>query len=261
MKKVIFTAGLFIFVLNAYAQMRSFEQIFPAADEHILAASFTETGYVRASQRTSGFSLIGRQNSGIDPQIINIVLNRNPGYIIESITVIPVDPNTVSLLDIYNALGNIQDLKGRLYRSATRNEEVPLFEDATRIRSERQTSAIPDPPPARFVPQSETVYIRLRDINFGNTYYRGEMSIVQNGIRYTMTNFRNMTYLFVPVIREERFTAQLYFERITEGVLIYSIAGVDISDFFANRIHISSAIEKRLAVITTWAADGILKRN
>jgi len=136
-----------------------------------------------------------------------------------------------------------------------------LFEEATRIVSERQTSAIPDPPISNTLPQSETVFIRLRDTNFGNTFYRGEMELIQNGLRYTLSNFRNMTYLFVPVIREEKFIAQLYFEPIYEGVLIYSIAGADISDFFASRIHVDSAISKRLAVITAWAADGIINNS
>jgi hypothetical protein len=87
------------------------------------------------------------------------------------------------------------------------------------------------------------------------------MAIIQNGLRYTLTNFRSMTYLLVPVIRDDRFIAQLYFEPIQEGILIYSIAGVDVSDFFASRIHINSAISKRLAVITSWAIDGIIQGN
>ena len=82
------------------------------------------------------------------------------------------------------------------------------------------------------------------------------MALLQYGIRYTMTNFRNMTYLFVPVIREGKFIAQLYLEPVLEGVLIYSVAGADVSDFFASRIHVPSAISKRLEVITEWAADG-----
>ena len=230
-------------------------------NEETRSLIFTEAGYVKSSQKASGFIILGNQNSGLDPKIVNNVLSKNPGYFVESISVIPGNPGSVSLLDIYNALGNIRDLKGRLYRSATRNQEIPLFEDATRIASERQTNAIPDPAPASSLPSSETVFIRLRDVNFGNTFYRGEMTLTRNGLSYNMSNFRNMTYLLVPVIREGKFIAQLYFEPITEGVLIYSAAGADISDFFASRIHVDSAISKRLEVITTWAADGIINKK
>jgi hypothetical protein len=42
-------------------------------------------------------------------------------------------------------------------------------------------------------------------------------------------------------------------------VLIYGFAGVNISDFFASKISVNSAISKRLGVITAWAAEGIQK--
>jgi len=261
-KKIIFVAVFILFTSNVFSQVRSFDDIFPNISANNRASAFTNNGYVRASQRQSGFVIIGRsQGSGIAPELISNVLNRGPGYLVESIIVIPGQPGSVTLLDVYNALGNIRDLKGRLYDSHSKGREVPLFEDATRIVSERNTSAIADPPAASVLPQRETIFIRLRDVNFGNTYYRGEMVLVQNGLRYTMSNFRSMSYLMVPVIREDKFVAQLYFEPIAEGILIYSIAGADISDFFASRIHVDSAISKRLSVITSWAGDGISRRR
>jgi len=218
--------------------------------------------YVKSSQKANGFVIYGNEkNCGLDPAIVGNILNLKPGYFVESISVLPGNPGSVSLLDIYNALGKIRDLKGRLYNSATRGQAIPLFEDATRVASEKQTNAIPDPAPATVLPKSETVFVRLKDVNFGNTFYRAEMSIVGNGISYTMTNSKNMTYLLVPVIKEGRFAAKLYIEPIAEGVLIYSVAGADISDFFASKIHVDSAISKRLAVITSWASDGITSKN
>jgi len=261
MKKILIVLIFTFFSVNAFSQLRSFNAIFPNMAAEIRASVISDTGYIRTSRRTTGFIILGSgQNSNLDPSITNILLRMNPGYVVESISIIPGNPGSISLLNIYNALGNIRDLQGRLYSSSTRGQSVPLFEDATRITSERQTTPIADPPAARTLPGSETVYIRLRDVNFGNTFYRGEMALVQGGLRYTMTNFRAMSYMMVPVIREGKFIAQLYFEPIQEGVLIYSIAGADISDFFASRIHVDSAISKRLEVITNWSADGI-RRN
>jgi len=255
----------FIFVLcasNIFSQYRSFNEIFPNIRDDVRTAAFSSSGYVNSSQKKSGFTILGSdRRSGIHPQIINMVLNKNPGYIVESINVIRVTPGSVHLLDIYNVLGNVRGLRGRLYDSATRNRPVPLFEEATRITSERNTSAIPDPPAARVIPRGETVYIRLKDANFGNTFYRGEMALIQDGLRYTLSNFRSMNYFFIPVIGEGKFTAQLYFEPIQEGILIYGIAGIDMSDFYASQIHVESAIAKRLAVIIAWAAEGILHVN
>jgi len=258
---------LFIFILfyfcvpNTFAQPRLFNDIFPLINESIRSHIFSNEGYVRSSQRSGGFVIFGNeQGNRLDPQIVNFVLNRNPGYIVESVMIIQDTRRSTNLLDVYNALSNVRGLKGRLYNSHTRNRAVPLFEEATRIVSEKQTTAIPDPNPSQILPERETIYIRLKDINFGNTYYRGDIALIQNGLRYTLLNFRNLNYLFVPVIKEEKFIAQLYVEPIREGILIYSIAGADISDFVASKIDIDSAISKRLAVITAWAADGLKNR-
>jgi len=262
MKKLL---GLFILLFlanNIFAQSRTFNDVFPNLNQDIKNAAFSESGYIKSSQKTSGFVIMGNEkNSKLDPQIVSNVLRKNPGYLVESILVIRVNPDSISLLDVYNALGNIRDLGGRMYNSFTKNKSVPLFEEATRITSEKNMSAIPDPAPSRTLPKAETVYIRLKDTNFGNTYYRGDVAFVQNGLRYTLSNFRNISYLFVPVMKEDKFIAQLYFEPIQEGILIYSIAGADISDFVASKIDMDSAISKRLKVIISWAADGIRKKK
>ena len=256
-KKITFAVFFFLLCAIRLFAQRGFNDIFPNLGRDIRNAAFSESGYVKTGEKSGGFELTGGVSSGIDAQIINGVMGKNPGYIVESILVIPGVPGSVTLLDVYNALGNIRGLSGRLYDSATRNQAIPLFEDATRIRGERQTAAIPDPLPARTLPRTETIFIRLKDSNFGNSYYRADMSLNQNGLCYNLSNFRNLTYFLIPVIREGKFTAQLYFEPINEGVLIYSIAGADVSDFVASRVHMGSAIAKRLAVIISWAAEGI----
>jgi len=260
MKKLLILYLLLFLANNIFAQTRSFDDVFPNLNKEIKNSAFGNSGYIKSSQKTSGFVIMGNdKNSKLDPQIVNNVLRKNPGYLVESILIIP--DSAVNLLDIYNALGNIRDLGGRLYNSFTKNKAVPLFEEATRIQSSKQTNSVPDPAPSKTLPNAETVYIRLKDVNFGNTYYRGDMALVQNGLGYTLTNFRNISYLFVTVMKEEKFTAQLYFEPIKEGILIYSVAGADISDFVASKIDIDSAISKRLNVIISWAADGIKNKK
>ena len=261
MKKLYFiTIIYFVISINAFSQLRSFNDIFPSLSTDIRTSCFSENGYVSYNKKASGINLLANTSSGIDPQITNPVLNKNTGYVIETIKVIPMNSSNLTLLDIYNALGNIRGLRGILYNSSTRGRPTPLFEEAVRITSERQTTAIPDPPAATVLPASETIYMRLKDVNFGNTFYRAEVAPIQNGLRYSLTNFRNITYLFVNVIRQEQFIVQLYIEPIREGVLIYCVAGFDISDFASSRIQIESAITKRLGVITGWASNEITKK-
>jgi hypothetical protein len=249
---------IFMPLFPVFSQIRSLQTIFPNLNSEIKKSAFSAEGYIKASEKNSGFELFGG-GGALDPRIRNEVLEKNPGVIVESLLVIPASQGIFSLLDAYNALGNIRGLKGRLYHSATRNENIPLFEDATRLASERKTTPIADPPPAGSLPRVETVFLRLKDVNFGNSYYRGDMVIDQYGLRYCLSNNKNITYFLVPVIREGKFIAQLYFEPIKEGMMIYGIAGADVSDFIASKIHMPSAIGKRVAVILFWAAEGILK--
>jgi hypothetical protein len=252
----IFLWGLL--VLPLCAEHRSFNAIFPGLPDGIRSAAFSTAGYIQSSAKVSAMKLAGA-GSGIDQRIVRTVLAGQPGFLVESLRVIPEAPNAATLLNVYNALGNIRGLTGRLYYSHTRNGDIPLFEDATRIAGEKKTTAIPDPRPASSLPRSETVYIRLKDVNFGNSYYRGDMTLDQYGLRYSLVNNRNLTYLLIPVIKEEKFSAQLYFEPIQEGILIYSVAGAEVSDFVSSKIDMPSAISKRLAVIISWVAEGIVE--
>jgi hypothetical protein len=238
--------------------LRSFDGLFTGLGEARKNEVFGD-GLIRSIKKNEKLEFLPAPGSGID--LAGAIYRENPSYFAESLLVIPYQGRIPDKLDIYNSLGRISDLKGRLYRSHTRNAEVALFEEATRIEGERSTRAVPDPPPAGLLPNSETVYIRLKDVNFGNTYYRGDLSVSPYGVTYNITNFRNISYLVFTVMKERKFSAVLYMEPLTEGMLIYSMAGADASDFIANLIDIPSAISKRLAVFIGWISDGLKAIN
>jgi len=261
MKRKIFIALFFhmVCVFCVSAQLRAFNDIFPNLNRDELNEVFNETGLIKDDSKSMGFEIININKLAIkiDPEILQSIKDMEPNYLVESISVISGNPGELTFLNIYNALLNIRDLKGRLYSSYTRKQYVPLFEDATRVLSEKNSTSIPDPPSSKTVPKEETVFLKLKDVNFGNSYYRADFKMAQNGLCYSLTNFKSLSYLFVPVIKEGNFTAILYFEPIKEGLLIYGFAGVNISNFFASKISVNSAISKRLGVIISWATDGI----
>ena len=246
----------------AAPEKRSFNDIFPEITPAVRQAIFSNEGYSDSAENFPRSSLISSsQGSGIDLQIIDSIFAKKPGFLAESIKVVPGAEGGYSLLDVYNALGNIRGLKGRLYNSFTRNEKVVLFEEATRIESARKNTPVADPPLASRIPVSETVYMRFKDVNFGNSFYRGDIALFQRGLRYSLTNNKNINYYIITVMKEEHFTVELYFEVISEGVLIYSLASANVSHFVSSKIRMASAIEKRLAVIISWAAEEIAKRG
>jgi hypothetical protein len=234
--------------------LRSFDSLFPGLGAEVKSEVFGERGFIRSIAKKMPLEIVPAPGSGID--LRSAVMRTNPSYLVESLMVVPYTGRTQNRLDAYNALRQIRDLKGRLYSSHSKGD-TPLFEDATRLESAQKNNPIPDPPPAASLPSSETMYIRLKDTNFGNSFYRGNISVSQYGVTCNLTNYKNLTYLFLTVMKEERFSAILYMEPLVEGMLVYSMAGAEASDFIANRVDIPSAIRKRLAVFIDWAADGI----
>ena len=238
------------------APLRSFNELFPSLAGALKNQVFSKDGLVQTTGKGGTLELIPSPSSGI--QIHNSIIAKKPTFLAESLLVVPYSGKTLDKLDAYNALGKIRDLKGRLYSSYSKNSEVPLFEDATRLESAKKTNPIPDPPPARELPLTDTVFIRLKDVNFGNSFYKAEFSTGQYGVSYNMSNFKSLTYLFFTVMKEDRFSAILYLEPLAEGMLVYSVAGADASDFIASKINIPTAIGKRLKVFINWVSDGLV---
>jgi hypothetical protein len=249
-------AGIFLmFLVPVFTEARSFDEIFPFLGEELKAQAFSEVGVIRSMERIEDTAILPVFSSGIN--LIDKIMEKKPSFFVESLLVIPYGSRELSVLDAYNVLGKVRDLKGRLYHSFTRDADIPLFEDATRIESNKKNKAIPDPAPSAVLPPSETVYIRLKDVNFGNSYYRADVQTSPHGITYNLANYKTITYVIFTVMPEEKFQASLYLEPLDEGMMIYSVAGTDVSDFIANRIDIPSAISKRLAVFIDWVSDGI----
>jgi hypothetical protein len=256
LKKRSLLCGTFlVFLVPVFLEARSFDEIFPFLEKELKAQVFSGAGVIRTPERIEDTAILPAFSSGIN--LIDKVMENKPSFFVESLHIVPYGSRKLSVLDAYNALGKVRDLKGRLYHSFTRDADIPLFEDAARIESNTKNKAIPDPAPSAFLPSSETVYIRLKDVNFGNSYYRADVNTSSYGITYSLTNYKTITYLIFTVMPEEKFQANLYLEPLDEGMLIYSLAGTDVSDFIANRIDISSAISKRLAVFIDWVSDGI----
>ena len=237
------------------ASLRSFDRLFPNLEANRRNAVFSDGGIIRSIGKNGSLEIIPSPDSGIS--LHRTIMSKNPSFMAESLMIIPYSGKVPTQLDAYNALGKIRDLKGRLYSSHSRGAEVPLFEDATRLESDKKSNPVADPPPAHTLPASDTVYIRLKDINFGNSYYKASFSTGQYGVTYNLTNYKSLSYLFLTVMDEEKFSAILYIEPLAEGIMVYSVAGAGASDFISGRIDIPSAIRKRLAVFIGWVGDGL----
>jgi hypothetical protein len=253
--KKIFVVLCVLCAFPALSQTRSLNTFFPQLDNEQRTQALTSEGLFLYGSRATGLRLAPNPGAGI--LVAEPIRAHNPLFLAESIRVLHVD-KAGGLLKVYNSLNRVRALAGITYHSFTRDQNIPLFGEASRIEGPRRlNSKLPDPPRARSVPLAETLYVRLDDANFGNSYYECTLVSNSNSIRYTLTNFRPLVYLLFTVMPERRFISQLYFEFIDEGLAVYSVVGADASDFVASMMDIPSAIEKRLNVFINWVERGI----
>jgi hypothetical protein len=260
----------FVCAVSLAAQSRSFDTLFPGLDPDIKARAFLqsqpgeEQGYSHCVTNPADLAITGSPvNTLFSGPFAARIAAGDFSSISENLLVVPyAEGRQVTLLDIYNALQRVRGMVDIKYHSFTRKKWVPLFEEATRIDNPDSRKSLPDPAYRSAIPDAETIYAKLKDINLGNTIYRSELTRIDSGnaLLYTITNHKASTLLFVTVMKSEHFVSRVYLEPLEEGVLVYCVACIEPSDFVERMIDVPSALKKRLDVLIEWALAGLKTR-
>ena len=247
-----FEAPPLIFEVPTF-ETRSFDAIFPDFSRRQRIMAMGNTGLRHSFLKDESPSLIPNPDLEID--LLGSIMKKNPSHLIEALVLVPYGEKEFDLLDIYNALGRIEKIKD--YPAVVNGNDLYIFTESTRIEGVRNRKAVPDPAPAVTLPFSQTMYLRLKEINFGNLFIRADVSISIYGITYSMTNFTDVRYYLVPIMKAEKFITIIYLEPVKEGVLIYSMTGFYLPGFIADRVNLTSNINRRIAIFINWITDGL----
>jgi len=237
----------------APVEIRSLINLFPGLSRNQLLRARSDTGLRYAFEKNEAPTLIPNPDYGID--LYDKVMGKKPSHIVEALIVVPYMKRELDLLDIYNALGRIKNIKD--HKIISYNREIIIFSDTTRLKSAKERKPIPDPAPVEILPYAETMYLRFIDPYIGDFYLRGEISVSLYGLTYTMTNFRDVSYYIFKVMKSERFSAIIYLEPVKEGLLIYSVSGLYLPNFIAKKINITPNMNRRITVLLDWITEGL----
>ncbi|MDR1108819.1 MAG: hypothetical protein LBL19_07280 [Spirochaetaceae bacterium] len=241
---------------DLFGAPRSFTDLFPGLNNEKKSQVFSPAGYSEFNFASTGLQLVPRSRPGA-AAIAAPILSRRPSFFIENLLVCPYPPGYSGLITLYNALGKVKSLGGRIHRDQT-EKEGPAFKETTRIESAEKNTPLPDPGPALQIPATETIYMRLKDEDFGNTYYRAELTATEDALFYTLVNLKTIYAVIFPLIKEDKLIAQLYIEPLSEGILIYSIIGAEVSDIVLSKTDVlSGVLSRRVEIIIDWIIDGI----
>lgn len=252
----VFEAPPIILEVPAF-ETRSFNDIFPGLTRSQKSFAMSGTGIRNFFGKDEPPMLIPSPASKID--LLGRVMSKKPSHIVEALIVLPYNKRELDLLDIYNALRNIYNIQD--YTVSMGGEDVHIFTETTRLESAKNRKPIPDPPHTNKLPLSETMYLRFVDKFMGALYLRGDISINVYGITYSLTNFRDVTYGIFSIMKAEKFIAIIYLEPIKEGMLIYSMAGLYIPNFIAQRENIPPNMNIRIAILVKWITDGLRREE
>ena len=251
---LIFEAPPLIFEVPLFIhEPRSFDDIFPDLSFDQKITAFSEEGLRYFFEKDGDPVLLPDPDSGID--LLSSVMEKDPSHIIEALAVVPYNEREFDMLDIFNAMGRIGNIRD--YTLPVNDRVFIIFMESSRIESARIRKDIPDPPPADELPHSETMFLRFKDATLGNLYMRADISMSLYGITYTMTNFASVRYFLFPLMRSERFITIIYLEPVTEGVLVYSLCGFYIPGFIAGRVNLTPNINRRISVLINWITGGL----
>jgi hypothetical protein len=246
---------LLLLIINASAlsaQMRTIDTIFPSLDADIKKKLAAERIYVN-SEALAGFRVI----PSLSAELPSLMPQKGTyKYLIETLIYIPEAKNK-NITHIYNALKDLDTLQGRTYYSTTRKKNTMLFLEAVRIVSDTNFRIMPDNIPTVFMPDSEVRFMRLKDVNFGNCYYRADVKKNGNGIQFSLTNFKTINFIFVPVIKNNDLFINYYIEPLPEGVMFYGLIAVKAASYIDDIVDVPQAIIKRIGVINEWIIDGL----
>jgi hypothetical protein len=173
--------------------------------------------------------------------------------------VVPYHDIKLDILDVYNALGKIEDIKD--YSIYINGKNYNIFEETTRIESARNRKPVSDPPPADMLPYAETLYLRFKDSDYGNLYIRGDVSMSLYGITYSLTNFTDVRFFLVPIMKAEGISIIIYLEPLKEGVLVYSVSGLYVPGFIADRVNLTPSINRRINALINWITEGLRRQE
>jgi hypothetical protein len=252
----LFEAPPLIFEVPVF-EIRSLDAIFPNLSRLQRITAMSNEGFRHSFVNDESAMLVPNPDLGID--LLGSIMKKNPSHIIEALAVVPYNERELDLLDVYNAVGEIEKIKD--HSVFINGNDYYIFTESTRIESARNRRDISDPLPAVTLPFSETIYLRLKEISFGNLFLRGDISLSMYGLTYSMTNFTDVRYFLFPIMRAERFITIIYLEPVREGVLIYSMSGFYLPGFIADRVNLTPNINRRIETFIKWITDGLRKQE
>ncbi|HOX31122.1 MAG TPA: hypothetical protein PLB91_02255 [Spirochaetales bacterium] len=242
--------GLALALAPAAAAPRPLDALYPSLDPALLEKARQAGGLSAPADSAAALSLVPAGEAGA--ALRKALEGRRYSFLVETLALVAEGiPEGEGKLGLFNAMTSFRELSGLTYRSHSRGEGAVLFDEATRISDLKKAAPLPDEALVA-LPEAAEYLVRLKDANFGTSYYRVGIDSRLPGLLFSMVNAKPLSVFLVTVAGEGEFFSLFYVERVEEGLLVYGLSGAKVGGFAAKRVDLPSAVRKRAAALRTW---------
>ena len=160
----------------------------------------------------------------------------------------------VTPLSIYNTLLSIRTMKDIEYYSQSRKKMRTLFTESYGISSMDDHKPLADPV-VETIPSITSRYLLQTDKTFGENIY--ETTYRSNGdiIWVNMINKTKMKYKFIPMVKPEKMSVNLFILPMEDGVLFYGVSAAETTSFLGLERAKKESFYNRIKAMYNWFSD------
>jgi hypothetical protein len=225
----------------------------------IAARLRSNSGLVMEMQLRNPSLVLMPENSDLQQFTARIINNLNPNMMVETLYLYRkpehshIDPGNwdeVQKTGIYNQLLALSTLTGIQYYSASRGSIRTFFEYSNVIDGPENRIPVPDPvysiPPAFL-----SLYVRQKDLTFGDNIYRYEYVVARDTVFFVQENLTPLSVTVIPAIGKGNLRTILAIFDCGDLLLVYSVSMA--------RAFLVPGMGERIGVSFSNRAEAILK--
>jgi len=192
---------------------------------------------------------------------LNELLNLDVTNGVESLYLLKYDEafnrDSVSPLSIYNTLLSIKTMKGIEYYSQSRKKMRTLFTESYGISNPDDQEPLADPV-VETIPSVLNRLLLQTDKTFGENLYETTYRSDKDVIWINMINKTKMKYKFIPMLKPEKMSVNLFIVQIEDGLLFYGITAAETISFFGLEKTKKESFYNRMKAMYNWFSDQLI---
>jgi len=176
-----------------------------------------------------------------------LYLYRKPAFIAESSD----GWSDTQRTGVFNQIMAVSSMTGLQYYSASRGTMRTFYEYSYVVDGPDTKKRIPDPV-FTGVPEALTLFVRQKDLTFGDNIYRYDIVANQDAIYLTQVNITALTITLIPVIRRGNLTTVMAVIDCGDSILIYAASMAKALSFPGLWDRISDSFSNRAQAVLNW---------